>query len=132
MNARSSTFRSSSQRRSTINIIGVTVLVLGLSVASVVLVMGVRRSNGTGAAGAPGDWQDNSLSVEDSKASSHDLEMYNGKMGMLALKLTEAFQQPESLAMIIAVTSSLIAVGCFYVSRQLYSDHSTEDEDPLP
>ena len=69
-----------------------------------------------------GDWHDDTLSVEDSKASSRDVEMYDGKLGMLALKLSDAFHQPESLAMIIAVTSSLVAVGCFFVSRRLDSD----------
>jgi hypothetical protein len=131
MNVKLSMPRPSLRRRSTLNIVGVTVLVLGLGIASIVLVVGARRSNGTGATGAPGDWQDTSLSVEDSKVSTHDVEMYDGKLGMLGLKLTNAFHQPESLAMIIAATSSLIAVGCFFVSRRLYPGDSTED-DLLP
>lgn len=115
-----------------LKVVGVTVLVLGLSIASIVLVAGAGRLKAPGAADATGDWQDDSLSLEDSKASSHDLELYDGKMGMLALKLSDAFHQPESLAMIIATTSSLVALGCFYVSRRLNSDPSPEDDDLLP
>jgi hypothetical protein len=114
-----------------LNIVGVIVLVLGLSIASIVLVVGARRAKAAGAGGAPGDWQDNSLSIQDSKASSHDLEMYDGKLGMLGLKLSDAFHQPESLAMIIATTCSLVAVGCFFVSRRLSSDRPTEEDDGL-
>jgi hypothetical protein len=132
MNGRSSLLRPSSRRQSTLNVVGVAVLVLGLSVASIVLVTGAGRLKAPGSSGAPGDWQDNSLSIEESKASSHDLEMYDGKLGALSLKLSDAFHQPESLAMIIAVTSSLVAVGCFYVSRRLYSDQLPEDDDLLP
>ncbi|MGO9244837.1 MAG: hypothetical protein ACLPT4_03810 [Verrucomicrobiia bacterium] len=132
MNDKSSMPRLSSRRQSTLNIVGVTVLVLGLSIASIVLVAGAGRSKAPDAADTSGDWQDNSLSIEDSKASSHDLEMYDGKLGMLALKLSDAFHQPESLATIIAAASSLVALGCFYVSRRLYSDRPSEDDDLLP
>jgi hypothetical protein len=107
----------SSRGQLTLNIVGVIALVLGLSIASIVLVVGAGRAKTT--AGAPGEWQDNSLSIEDSKAAAHDLEMYNGKMGMLAVKLSDAFHQPESLAMIIAAGSTLIALGCFFVARRL-------------
>ncbi len=132
MNDKSSRPRPSSRRQSTLTIVGVTVLVLGLSIASIVLVAGAGRSKATGANGAPGDWQDSSLSIEDSKVSTRDVEMYDGKLGMLALSVSNAFRQPESLAMIIATTSSLFALGCFYVSRRLSSVQSPEDDDPLP
>jgi len=121
--------RPSSRLESTLNIVVVIVLALGLSIASIVLVVGARRAKAAGAGGAPGDWQDNSLSIEDSKASSHDLEMYDGKLGMLGLKLSDAFHQPESLALIIAVTSSLVAVGCFYVSRRMPPDPPIGTDD---
>jgi hypothetical protein len=120
---------SACRRQSTLDIVGVTVLALGLSIASIVLVMGAGRSKAPGATGASGDWQDDSLSIEDSKASSRDLEMYNGKLGMLALKLSDAFHQPESLAMIIATGSTLLALGCFYVSRRLPPDPPIGTDD---
>jgi len=132
VNDMSSRPRPSSRRQSTLTIVGVTVLVLGLSIASIVLVAGAGRSKATGATGAPGDWQDSSLSIEDSKVSTRDVEMYDGKLGMLALKLSNAFHQPESLALIIAATSSLFAVGCFYVSHRLNSNQPPGDDDSLP
>lgn len=132
VNAESPLPRPSSKRQSTLNIVGVIALVVGLSVASIVLVLGARRSNGPGAAGTSGDWQDDSLSTEDSKASTRDVEMYNGKLGMFALELSDAFHQPESLAMIIAAASSLFALGCFYVSHRLSPGQSPEDDDLLP
>jgi hypothetical protein len=132
VNAKPSRHRPSSRRQSALNIVGVIVLVVGLSIASIVLVAGAGRWKAPGATGAPGDWQDNSLSIEDSKASSHDLEMYDGKLGTLSLKLSDAFHQPESLAMIIATASTLFALGCFYVSHRLYSDQPAEDDDLLP
>ena len=132
VNDKSSMPRPASRRPSTLNIVGVTVLVLGLSIASIVLVVGGSRSKAPDAADTSGDWQDNSLSIEDSKASSHDLEMYDGNLGMLTVKLMDAFHQPESLAMIIAAASSLVALGCFYVSHRLYSDRPSEDGDLLP
>ena len=69
-----------------LNVVGVTMLVLGLSIASIVLVTGAGRSKTQGATGAAGDWQD----------------------------------------------SSLFALGCFFVSRRLYSDPPPEDDDLLP
>jgi hypothetical protein len=109
-----------SRSQSTLNIVGVIVLVLGLGIASIVLVAG--RSKATGDTDTSGDWHDDTLSVEDSKSSSRDLEMYDGKLGMLSLKLMEAFQQPESLAMIIAAGSTLFALACFYISRRVPPD----------
>lgn len=119
----------SRRRGSTLNIVGVTVLAVGLGIASIVLVAGARRAKGPGDTDASGSWQDDSLSVEDSKASTRDVEMYNGKLGMLSLELSDALRQPESLAMIIAVASSLIAVGCFYFSYRFPPDPPVGTDD---
>jgi hypothetical protein len=108
---------SSFGRQSTLNTVGVIVLVLGLTAASIVLVRGLGQSNSQAASNSPDDWQDNTLSIQDSKASSHDVEMYDGKLGLLTLELSHAFHQPESLAMIIATTSTLFALGCFSKGR---------------
>ncbi|HTS20046.1 MAG TPA: hypothetical protein VMP11_20900 [Verrucomicrobiae bacterium] len=105
----------SSQRHSALNILGVAVLALGLTAASIVLL----RANPNVPGAASGDWQDNSLSIQDSKASSRDVEMYDGKLGLLTVKLSNTFHQPESLAMIIAAGSTLFALGCFIVARRL-------------
>jgi hypothetical protein len=105
-----------------LNTVGTFVLVLGLAAASLVLVLGLRQAANPAGSNSPDDWQDDTLSLEDSKASTHDLEMYDGKMGMLTVKLTDAFHNPESLAMIIATASTLVALGCFFVSRRLPPD----------
>jgi len=115
-------FDTPSRHQTMLNTIGMLVLVLGLAAASLVLLRGLRQSNNPAASNSPDDWQDDSLSLQDSKASSHDLEMYNGKLGMLTVKLSDAFHRPESLAMIIATASTLVALGCFFVSRRLPPD----------
>lgn len=117
MNNRPAISGSSFGRQSTLNTVGVIVLVLGLTAASIVLVRGLGQSNSQAASNSPDDWQDNTLSIQDSKASSHDVEMYDGKLGLLTLELSHAFHQPESLAMIIATTSTLFALGCFSKGR---------------
>lgn len=122
-------FDTPSRHQTMLNTIGMLVLVLGLAAASLVLLRGLRQSNNPAASNSPDDWQDDSLSLQDSKASSHDLEMYNGKLGMLTVKLSDAFHRPESLAMIIATASTLVALGCFFVSRHLPLDPPTGTKD---
>jgi hypothetical protein len=39
--------------------------------------------------------------------------MYYGKAGMLAVRLRDWFEQPESLAIILATSSTLAALACF-------------------
>jgi len=109
--------RAPSPRHSALNSIGVAVLALGLAASGVILARGKPTTPST--AVAPGDWQDTTLSLQDSKVSSRDVEMYDGKLGLLTVKLSNAFHQPESLAIIIAAGSTLAALGCFYVARRL-------------
>jgi hypothetical protein len=101
-----------------LNTIGTLVLVLGLAGASLVLVRGLRQSSNP----ASSNSQDDTLSVQDSKASSYEVERYDGTMGMLTVRLSDALHRPESLAMIIATASTLVALGCFFVSRHLPPD----------
>jgi hypothetical protein len=109
---------SSSRRQTMLNTIGTLVLVLGLAGASLVLVRGLRQSSNP----ASSNSQDDTLSVQDSKASSYEVERYDGTMGMLTVRLSDALHRPESLAMIIATASTLVALGCFFVSRHLPPD----------
>jgi len=73
----------------------------------------------------PGDWQDSTLSVEDSKIASRDIEMYYGKIGFLVIRLSDWWKRPESKAIILATTSTLIAAGCFFAARRLSPDTSS-------
>ena len=102
-----------------LNTIGMLVLVLGLATASLVLLRGMRKSNNPATSD---NWQDDTLSIQDSKSTSYEVERYDGKLGMLTVKLSDAFHRPESLAMIIATASTVVALGCFFVSRHLPPD----------
>ena len=112
-----------------LNTIGTLVLVLGLAAASLVLLRGLRQSNNPAASNSPDNWQDDTLSIQDSKATSYEVEKYDGKLGLLTVKLSDAFHRPESLAMIIATASTLVALGCFFVSRHLPLDPPTGTKD---
>lgn len=127
VNAKSSMLPRPSREQSVLNTIGVIVLGLGLAAGSVVLVRGTPTSQAV--SNSPGEWQDNTLSIQDSKASSRDVEMYDGKLGLLVVKLSDAFHQPESLAAIIVGGSTLLALGCFYVSRRLPPDPPIGTDD---
>ena len=111
-----------SRRQTMLNSIGMLVLVLGLAAASLVLLCGLRQSNNPATSNSPDNWHDDTLSIQDSKATSYEVEKYDGKMGLLSVKLSDAFHRPESLAMIIATASTLVALGCFFVSRHLPPD----------
>ena len=106
----------SSTPRTNFNAIGIVVLVLGLAIAAIIYWAGQPHS--TPQSNAAGDWQDSTLSIQDSKASARDVELYNGKMGMLALNLEDWFQQPTSWAILIATISILTSVACFRLARQ--------------
>jgi hypothetical protein len=108
---------SSAKRQSTLNRVGVIVLLLGIGVAGIVYWIQQNRSAQTASSEA-GDWRDSTLSLEDSKISSRDVELYNGKIGMLMVRLTDDLKRPEALPILIATISTLTALGCFLVARR--------------
>jgi hypothetical protein len=112
---------SSLKRQSTLNRVGVIVLLAGIGIATIVYCVQQNRSaslsNGQAASTDSGDWRDDTLSPEDSKALSRDVELYNGKMGMLAVKLTDELKRPEAIPVLIAAISTFTALGCFFVAR---------------
>ena len=108
---------SSSRHRKLFHTLGVLVFVVGVGIAGVVDWNGHHRTGShQGTSAADGSWQDGSLSLQDSKKSSHDIELYSGKAGMLAVRLRDWAGQPESLAIIIATISTLTALACFFVA----------------
>ena len=112
--------RSSAKHRATLNAVGIVVLVLGLVGACVVYAIGQNRSAGQ-AANADGTWQDGSLQPYDSKSFSHDVQMYNGTMGILVMKwwnLCDALKRPGSMAIMIAAGSAVMAYGCFMAAKR--------------
>ena len=65
--------------------------------------------------------QDFTLSLEDSKKASRDMEMYYGKFGLVVAKWSsqlEELKRPGPLAIIIAVLSTLAASGCFVAANR--------------
>lgn len=95
-------------------------LLLGIVGACIVYAMGQNRSTGPGA-NADGTWQDGSLQPYDSKSFSHDVQMYNGTMGVLVMKwwnLCDALKRPGSMAILIATSSAVVACGCFMAAKR--------------
>ena len=117
---------SSPKLGATLNRLGVVVLLLGLTSACLVFWIGQRRiakqSKSGATTTAEGDWQDSTLSFEDSKKASRDVEIYYGKMGFLMIRLSDWWKRPESKAIVLATASTLIAAGCFFAARRLSPD----------
>ena len=106
--------------RAALNAVGVIVLLLGIVGACIVYEIGEDRSTGRDA-NAEGAWQDGSLAPADSKSFSHDVEMYNGKLGVLVVKwwdLCDALKRPGSVAIMIAAGSVAAACGCFIAAKR--------------
>jgi len=108
------------KRRTAFNTLGILVFVLGTGSAALIHWNVHHRSaqpaNVQGTSAVDGSWQDGTLATQDSKKSSRDVEMYYGRAGMLALQLRDWFEQPESLAIILATVSTLAALACFLLA----------------
>ena len=108
------------KRRTAFNTLGILVFVLGTGSAGLIYWnvhhRSAQQSNLQGTSAVDGSWQDGTLAVQDSKKSSRDLELYYGKAGMLAVRLRDWFEQPESLAIILATISTLAALAGFLLA----------------
>jgi len=117
---------SSVKQQATLNALGLIVLLVGIGSACIVYWIGQNRhagrSNRTGTSTAGGDWKDGTLSLEDSKIASRDIEMYYGKAGVLTVRALNWLRRPKTQAILLATVSTLIAFGCFFVARRLFSD----------
>ena len=112
-------------RPTVLNIVGIIVILLGIGIACAVYRSGHAGSESQAA--ADGDWHDDTLSLEDSKSSTHDVEMYGGPLEMLMVKFNEALAQPGSQAALIVVASALVALGCFAAARRSPGPSSDHD-----
>jgi hypothetical protein len=107
-----------------LNAIGVIVLLIGMSAA--VLVYRHGQTPGKPAI-VPGEWQDGSLSMTESKTSTRDIELYGGKVEVLVVKWQDRLTRPDSVAFILATTTVLTTLGCFlgaWAHRPNYTDLS--------
>jgi hypothetical protein len=98
---------SSSKRSRRLKIIGVIVLLFGISSACLVYWMGTRSPN----------LSDDLSMVGFNKAESRQMGMLYGKMGLLIEDWINELKRPGTQATLIASASILIAFGCFYFAR---------------
>ena len=98
--------------------LGIVILLLGLATAGLIH-WRAQHHSAQPTSPPPGEWQDTSLSREDSKKSARDIEMYYGKIGLLVVRLQDWFSEPESWVLIIATVSTLAAAACFLAANRL-------------
>ena len=105
--------------RSTLNLIGVLILLTGFGSAALIW----RAQDRAGKEG--GDEVTNPgapLATSDSRKQSREVEIYYGKTGVLLERWSEraeSLAHGRPLAKIIAVVSCVTAVGCFFVAGRL-------------
>jgi hypothetical protein len=107
---------SASERSSNLRFLAVAILVIGLCLAAFVY------PHRDGSAG-DGDLAngDAPLSLQDSRRDTRELEVYNGKLGVLVDKwvgLGRAWLQPKPLAITIALASGIAAAGVFALASR--------------
>ena len=102
----------------TLRALGVVVWLLGVGSAGL-LYRAASESNPPPATSSTEYGSDSTLAPLDSKLATHDIELYGGKVEVLMVTWLGWLQRPESLAMIIGLCSTLIALGCFLVARHL-------------
>ena len=111
--------------RHQLNTLGLAVLLLGLGAADMVYWAGpdrLEQSNRRGTSQLETADQDFTLSIEDSRKSSREVEMYYGKLGLVALQWSrrlDALKRPGPLALMITIFSTLAASGCFLAANRL-------------
>ena len=107
---------SSARRRARkLRIIGVIVLTLGIAGAGIGYWLGTRSP----------DLSDDVSMLGFDRAETRQMGILYGKQGEFIEDLTDDLKQPGTQAIIILVTTSLIAGGCFYFARLLdYDDEA--------
>ncbi len=98
--------------------LGAVVLAAGLSTAAVVY--------WTGCPPAVSSQSDEPLATLDSKVDSRALEENQGKVGVLLVRLEGELQQPGPLALVIAVSATLVALVCFRIAGWFASGRDDE------
>jgi hypothetical protein len=88
--------------------LGAIVLAVGLITAAVVYL--------TWRAPAVSSQPDEALPLLDSKVDSRALEENQGKTGVLLVKLRDELGRPGPLALVIAVSATLVSLVCFRIA----------------
>ena len=117
MNDKTPHSASSARRRARhLKIIGIVILFLGIVSAGIVYWLGTRSP----------DSSDDLSMVGFNRAETRQLGYLYGKQGRLIEDLTDDLKQPGTQAILIVVTSALVAGGCFYFARLLdYDDEAS-------
>jgi hypothetical protein len=107
------------RRRTTLNLLGILVLLLGIGGASIVYRTENNRGQSTNqeTPKVQNGWQDSTLSPDDTKGSSRDLELLYGKVGALVIgfwtRCEEFFSHPATGGTVIGLISVVLAFICF-------------------
>jgi|SRR5579862_2071732 len=97
---------------------GVVILALGLISAAAVYWSGVRSND---QAGQDADVV-SPLSPDDSRRYAYTVQTYSGDVGLLLDKLVRLeaeLKEPKGVALVIAVVSVSLAMGCFLVASRV-------------
>jgi hypothetical protein len=114
------------RRRNALNLLGIIVLVLGIGGAAVLYWTGKSRSPGQAmnreTPTVENGWKDSTLSPDDTKGSSRDLELLYGKVGSLVISFWHRcelfFTSPASAATVIGLVSAVLAFLCFLMANR--------------
>jgi hypothetical protein len=115
------------QKRSTLNLIGAIILVVGLGSAAF-----IYQKAGNDLYGEGEDVNAQLIMLQNSKLYRHNLEVFGGKLNVMMYDFRIWFLslwQGESLAFIIACSSLVIAVGVFYTANYLLLPSNSEGND---
>jgi hypothetical protein len=114
------------RRRNALNLLGIIVLVFGIGSAAVLYWTGKTRSPGQATnwetPTVENGWKDSTLSPDDTKGSSRDLELLYGKVGTLVINFWHRgelfFTSPGSRAAVIGLVSAVLAFLCFLMANR--------------
>ena len=116
-NDKTSGLHSTSRRTARLRMIGIIVLLLGISGAGAVYWLGTRSA----------DVSDDLSMVGYNKVRTRQMGMLYGKMGPVIEEWFDDLKQPGTQAEIIVAISILMAAGCFYFARLLGHDDEPPD-----
>jgi hypothetical protein len=119
LNGKTPSSSSSHKPGARLRMIGVIVLLLGMSSACIVYWIGSRSA----------DLRDDPLMAGYYKSESRQVEVLIGKMGLVLVDLIDDLKRPGTQAVIIAATSAIIAFVCFYFARLL--EYGDDDDDEI-
>jgi len=95
---------------------GALVLVLGMAGAGVVYWLGTRSAN----------LNDNPSMQGFKRAEQRQMGQLYGKSGLLIEEWSDDLKRPGIQAVLIMITSALVAGGCFYFARLLVEDDGSD------